>query len=84
MPRSRTCRAPGDGASAAHATAVDVRMCVRPGPRRTGQIMEMARGVAKLETEGLAKRDITLNVGRQHDVTSGHGWAISERRPSRL
>ena len=42
---------------------------------------EMPRGVAELEAEGLAKRDVALDVGGQHDGTSGHGWAISDRRP---
>lgn len=56
-------------------------MRVAPGRGEPGECTEMARGVAKPEAEGLAKRDITLNVSRQHDVTPGHGWAISERRP---
>jgi hypothetical protein len=40
----------------------------------------MSRGIAEPEAEGLAQRDISLDVGRQHDATPGHGWAISERR----
>jgi len=43
--------------------------------------METSRGVAELEAEGPAQRDITVNVCGQHDGTAGHDWAISERRP---
>jgi hypothetical protein len=43
--------------------------------------MEKPRDAAELEPEGLAERDVTIDVGGQHDATSGHGWAISERRP---
>ena len=43
--------------------------------------MEMLRGLVEPEAEGLTKRDVALDVGGQHDGTSGHGWAISERRP---
>ena len=35
----------------------------------------------ELEAEGLAKRDVALDVGGQHDGASGQGWAISDRRP---
>ena len=76
------CRALGEGASVAQATAVDVRMCVSSsGSGEPGESVETSRGVAELEAEGLAKRDIALDVGGQHDGTSGHGWAISDRRP---
>ena len=76
------CRALGDGASAAQATAVDVAdVRVTPGRGEPGESMETSRGVAKPEAEGLAQRDVALDVGGQHDGTSGHGWAISERRP---
>jgi hypothetical protein len=54
---------------------------VSSGSGEPGESVETSRGVAELETEGLAKRDITIDVGGQHDATSGHGWAISERRP---
>jgi hypothetical protein len=34
----------------------------------------------KLETEGLPKQKIAIDVGDHHDTTPGHGWAISDRR----
>jgi hypothetical protein len=43
--------------------------------------MEMSRGFAEPVTKGLTKRDIAIDVIGQHHTTSGHGWAISERRP---
>src|SRR5258708_37726631 len=49
-------------------------------PWRTGEGLEPSRGVAELEAEGLAQRDVALDVGGQHGGTAGHGWAISDRR----
>ena len=52
---------------------------VRSGERREGS--QLFRGVMKFEAERLSEGHIPFNVVAQHDETSGHGCAISERRP---
>ena len=56
-------------------------MRVTPGGGEPGESTEMSRGIAEPEAEGLAQRDVALDVGGQHDGTIGHGWATSDRRP---
>jgi hypothetical protein len=57
----------------------DVRITFR---RREGrERTKLSRGVVKLEAERLPKAHVPFNVIGQHDETSGHGCAISDRRP---
>jgi hypothetical protein len=54
---------------------ITVRRCERR------EYAKLFRGVVKFEAERLAEAHVTFNVVAQHDETSGHGCAISERRP---
>jgi hypothetical protein len=75
-------RAFEEQACPAHATAVDARTWVSAlRSREGGERAKLFRGVVKCEAERLPEADVAFHLIGQHDEISGHGCAISERRP---
>jgi len=80
---SRTCRAAGEGASAAQATrrgGTDMGVAPRRGKPDEG--VEAVRDPVQPKAEGPSEREVVFHLGRQHPAPPGHGWAISRRRAS--
>jgi hypothetical protein len=81
VPQSNVPRIRGAGLSSpCHGCGrADVGVAVRS--REGGERAKLFRGVVKCEAERLPEADVAFNLIGQHDETSGHGCAISERRP---
>jgi hypothetical protein len=56
-------------------------VCITFISSEPGEGAEIFRFVVKLIAECLAKQNVAFNLSHQHEDTSGHGWAISDRRP---
>jgi hypothetical protein len=70
----RRSRRPGRGRRLPHAG-------VTSRSSEAGERAQGSRGVTELEAQGLAEAHVAVDMGGQHDDTSGQGCAISTSRP---